>query len=137
MPDKPHPFVQLLRSDPRYSVEAYQLVQNALTYAHEVLKYGDSEDIDPDADEPAERHISGQQLCEAIRQYASEQFGLMAKVVLNSWGLHQTRDFGEIVFNLIEIEHMRKSDADTRQDFHEVFDFDEAFQQQFQISRPD
>ena len=50
-----------------------------------------------------ERHLTGQELCEAIRQYAVEEFGYLAKSVLNSWGVYKTRDFGNIVFNLIEI----------------------------------
>ena len=55
-----------------------------------------------------QRHVSGQELCEAIRRYALEQYGYMAKTVLNSWGIHGTNDFGEIVFNLIRIGQMRK-----------------------------
>ena len=56
-----------------------------------------------------ERHITGQQLCEASRQLALEQYGMMAKVVLNSWGVHTTGDLGEIVYNLIRMEQMSKS----------------------------
>ncbi len=48
-------------------------------------------------------------MCEAIRLYALEQYGYMAKTVLNSWGVHNTGDFGEIVFNLIRIEQMKKT----------------------------
>ena len=49
----------------------------------------------------------------------------------------ETGDFGNIVFNLIEIECMNKSEHDRRKDFDDVYDFDEAFQQQFQISLPE
>jgi uncharacterized repeat protein (TIGR04138 family) len=80
-----------------------------------------------------ERHMTGQQLCEAIRQYALEQFGLMAKAVLNSWGVHNTGDIGNIVFNLIEIGQMRKTKQDTREDFENVFDFDTALVRDFKI----
>ena len=73
-----------------------------------------------------ERHLSGQELCEAIRRYAIDQFGLMAKCVLNNWGLHETGDIGEIVFNLIGIEQMRKTVHDRREDFDHVFDFQTA-----------
>ncbi len=85
----------------------------------------------------AERHLTGQQLCEAIRRYALEQYGYMAKCVLNSWGIHTTGDFGEIVFNLIRIGHMRKTDTDRREDFDGVFDFDTALRQGFQITLPE
>ncbi|HTQ37983.1 MAG TPA: Minf_1886 family protein [Pirellulales bacterium] len=81
-----------------------------------------------------ERHMTGQQLCEAIRQYALEQFGLMAKAVLNSWGVRSTSDIGNIVFNLIEIGQMRKTKQDSREDFNDVFDFDTALVRDFKIT---
>ena len=87
-------------------------------------------------DEP-ERHVTGQQLCEAMRRYAHEQYGRLAKQVLNHWGITSTGDFGEIVFNLIEIGQMRKTPDDRREDFDDVFDFDEAFEHGFQIQPVD
>ena len=74
---------------------------------------------------------------EAIRQYGIEQYGYMAKVVLNSWGVTSTGDFGDVVYNLITIGLMKKSKSDRREDFDNCFDFDEAFQQQFQITPPE
>ena len=88
-------------------------------------------------DEEPERHVSGQELCEAMRLYAQDQYGYLAKNVLNHWGLETTKDFGEIVFNLIEIGQMRKTASDAREDFDGVFDFDEGFQRSYQISLPD
>jgi uncharacterized repeat protein (TIGR04138 family) len=70
-------------------------------------------------------------LCEAIRQYAVEEFGYLAKSVLNSWGIYKTRDFGNIVFNLIEIGRMKKTREDRLEDFDDVYDFDAAFRQSF------
>jgi uncharacterized repeat protein (TIGR04138 family) len=88
-------------------------------------------------DENAERHLTGQELCEAIRLYALEQFGYMAQCVLNSWGIQKTGDFGEIVFNLIRIGQMRKTSQDRREDFDDVFDFEAGLRQSFQIKRPE
>jgi uncharacterized repeat protein (TIGR04138 family) len=61
----------------------------------------------------------------------------MAKTVLNSWGVNSTGDFGEIVYNLIAIKEMRKSEADRREDFDDVYDFEEAFVRQFEIKMPE
>ncbi len=94
------------------------------------------DELDDGEGEP-ERHVSGQELCEAMRQYAHEQYGYLAKNVLNHWSIYSTSDFGEIVFNLIEIEQMRKTPHDHREDFDNVFDFDEGFQQNFEFSAPD
>ena len=132
-----HPIFQLLKDDPRYTLDAYQFVRDALSYAQEVLGMVEKAPPSQDEDPPPEAHLTGQQLCEAIRQYALEQYGLMSKVVLNNWGIHSTSDFGDIVYNLIEIGLMKKSDSDRRKDFDGVYDFESAFQQQFKITRPE
>lgn len=79
-------------------------------------------------------HVTGQQLCEGIRQYALAQFGLMSKVVLNSWGVYSTSDFGEIVYNLIKVGVLKKSPRDRRAHFDAVYDFDEAFASEDAVS---
>jgi uncharacterized repeat protein (TIGR04138 family) len=133
-------------------------VRDALSYAQDVLGMGAESNIE-EGDDPAakearkwikelpaelatqlgehartERHLTGQELCHAIREYALQQYGMMAKVVLNSWGVHSTSDIGNIVYNLIDIGLMRKSNEDRREDFDDVYDFQQAFEKQFQIS---
>lgn len=142
MADPAQELSDLLRQDRRYKIEAYAFVFDALGYAHKVLGMGavrSSEEGEGEGGEEgsaSERHLTGQQLCEAIRQYALEQYGYMAKCVLNSWGVYKTGDFGEIVFNLIRIGQMRKTKEDRREDFDDVFDFDTGLTQSFQIKRP-
>ncbi len=135
-----HPLRIVLERDSRYPVEAYEFVRDALTYAHEVMGLGANGDKSEGPE--AERHLTGQELCEAGRRLALEQFGLMAKVVLNSWGIHSTGDIGEIVYNLIGVDLMRKSELDRREDFDDVFDFQKAFRDEFDFAaslreRPD
>ena len=79
------------------------------------------------------RHVTGQQLCEACRLYAIEQYGYLAKIVLANWGIRSTGDFGDLVYNLIRIEQMRKSATDRREDFDDVYDFADAFEPQFEF----
>jgi uncharacterized repeat protein (TIGR04138 family) len=141
MIDPSHPISKLLQEDRRYKLDAYAFVFEALNYAHTKLgmgsdRPGEEEESDEGGRE-AGRHLSGQQLCEAIRQYALEQYGYMAKCVLNSWGVHSTSDFGEIVFNLIGIGQMRKTSDDQREDFDNVFDFVTGLQQSFKITLPE
>lgn len=136
MSAQPHPILQLLERDTRYKLEAYQFVREALAYAQDQLGM-----VQPPAghhagEPPADAHLTGQQLCEAVRRLALEQFGLMARVVLNSWGVWSTSDFGEIVYNLIGIGMMKKSPSDRREDFDDVFDFEEAFDRGFKITPP-
>ena len=61
----------------------------------------------------------------------SQQYGMLAKSVLNEWGVRTTGDFGEIVFNLIDIGQMKKTDSDRREDFENVFDFDDGLRDAF------
>jgi uncharacterized repeat protein (TIGR04138 family) len=145
MLDPSHPIAQLLTEDQRYPFEAYVFLFEALHYAQSVLDMGTERPgeapLPPtqaasEEEEVKERHVTGQELCEAIRRYALEQYGYMAKTVLNNWGIHNTGDFGEIVFNLIRVGQMRKTPSDTRVDFENVYDFDAAFRQGFKISPP-
>ncbi len=135
MSGQQHPIIELLKRDPRYKLEAYQFVRDALAYAQRDLGMGAPLSEREQAEPPPDAHLTGQQLCEAIRQLALEQFGLMSRVVLRSWGITATGDFGEIVYNLIEIGLMKKSESDRREDFDHVFDFEEAFERQFKITR--
>ena len=75
----------------------------------------------------------GRSCCEGIRRWRLRQFGLMARTVLSMWGIARTDDFGEIVFNLIEAELMSKTDEDSRDDFRDVYDLDEALVHGFRI----
>jgi uncharacterized repeat protein (TIGR04138 family) len=152
--DPSHPLFQLLQRDRRYTLDAYLFVLEALTFAQESLGMGhepESGDLEPmPVEEPAakprsrrrsrrqpERHVSGQELCEAARRYGLQQYGFLAPTVLATWGLRRTEDFGEIVFNMIEIGQMRKTKADKREDFHGVYDFDDAFARDLSFVVPD
>lgn len=124
--------IELMQQDQRYHLEAYQFVREALQYAQKVMKMPAIKDEGNEAKQ--DHHLTGQQLCQAIREFALEQFGFMAKTVLNSWGVHTTGDFGEIVYNLIRIKEMRKSKSDRRDDFDDQYDFDVAFEPRFELS---
>jgi len=80
-------------------------------------------------DEP--RHISGQELAAGVRGLALERYGPMARAVLEHWGIHTTEDIGDIVFAMVEFGILTKQDEDRREDFRDVFDFAEAFEQNY------
>ncbi|TWT91773.1 Minf_1886 family protein [Stieleria varia] len=127
---------KLLKDDPRYKPEAYQFIREALHFAQENLsELNQAEYVVRPSEEDGPRHITGQQLCEACRLYAIEQFGFLAGMVLAKWGVHSTGDFGEMVYNLIRIDQMRKSDSDRREDFDDVYPFDNAFEPHFRVAR--
>ena len=99
--------------DGRYHINASRFVYEALDYTVKQLE--------------KKRHISGRELLEGIKNLAIEQFGALAIMVFDVWGLHKTDDFGNIVFNLVEAEMMSRSEDDTRDDFHDVYKFRDVF----------
>jgi uncharacterized repeat protein (TIGR04138 family) len=143
MLDPKHPIALLLKEDRRYKFDAYVLVFEALNYAHKVMGLGSKQPIESEEEveetsaKAEERHLTGQELCEAIRLYALDQYGYMAKSVLKSWGVTCTGDFGEIVFNLIRIGQMRKTKHDRREHFDNVYDFNDALSKDYKITLPD
>ncbi len=104
-----------------YPRSAYNFVQEGLGYTVSKL-HGDPKKVDP-----AKRHISGQQLCYGLRDYAITRYGLLARSVLEHWNIHRTDDFGRIVYALIECGQLSCSEEDRIEDFASVYSFDEAF----------
>src|SRR5262245_17587161 len=136
------PLVKLLAEDRRYKLEAYQFVGAGLEYSQEVLGLGkpgprSRRKQDGEEGERVVRHVSGQDLCLALKRFAHAQFGYLAKLVLASWGIHATNDFGEIVYNLIKIGKMSKSETDRREDFDNVYNFEKALVKEFAITKED
>ena len=113
---------QIIARDPRYELAAYFFIYEALAYTQKALGR-DGPDLTP-----AQRHVSGQELLNGIREYAAHLFGPLAPTVFRSWRVRRTEDFGEIVFNLVERGLLGKTDKDAREDFAGGFDFDRAFE---------
>lgn len=109
-----------------YPREAYEFVHQGLAFTASRV-HGDGR---PD---PKPRHVSGQQLCEGLREYALAQWGLLARSVLRRWNVTATLDFGRIVFALIEAGQMQKTDEDSIDDFKNVFDFATGFDGAYRI----
>jgi len=145
MEDEIYSLHKLLKKDTRYPLPAYVFVREALGYASDILNLGSESspvetevqlDLDSkqeELDPVVERHLTGQELCEAIRLYAINEFGYMAKVVLENWGITQTQDFGNIVYNMIDVGLMKKSPRDSRAHFDDVYDFEAVFDRDFEM----
>src|ERR1700761_2571939 len=108
---------KILDKDPRYSRDAYHFLRDALNYTQSAIS----------KENRNERHVTGQQLLDGIRQYALQQFGPMTITVFEDWGIHGCKDFGELVFNMVENGFLTKTDRDSREDFQNGYDFTEAF----------
>ena len=108
---------QLQERNPRFHGKAYLFLLSSL---HAVMR---------NLDEP--RHISGQELAQGVRELALERYGPMARTVLEHWGIHATEDLGDIVFTLVDLGVLIKQTGDSRADFTDVFDFEDAFERNY------
>jgi len=111
------------KDDPRYARGVYYFLRQALDFSlKELHKRGELDQTN---------HLSGQQLLEGIRLFAIKQYGPMARSVLEYWGVKECRDFGNIVFNLVECQVLGKTDRDSPEDFAGGYDFKDAFDRPF------
>jgi uncharacterized repeat protein (TIGR04138 family) len=113
---------QILAKDPRYQRDAYLFLREALDYTQKLVGKENGGKV---------RHVTGQELLDGIRQFALEQFGPMTLTVFEEWGVRKGSDFGEIVFNLLEIGLLAKTEKDDRADFQGGYDFEDAFRKPF------
>jgi uncharacterized repeat protein (TIGR04138 family) len=127
--DFPRIVAQICKEDARFDRKAYDFVRLGLDHTVKEIRKKDT------ARTGKSRHVSGPELLEGLRVYALDQYGPLAKTVLNSWGVRRCRDFGEIVFNLIEYNAFSKTDSDRREDFSDVYDFDDVFVKPFQPTK--
>ena len=123
MSDRPEKrLYEVIQADGRYPPDAFAFLQVGLVRAVREV-YG--EDTEADEDQP--HHVSGRQLCDALRDEGKDRWGMLARTVLNRWNIHETLDFGKMVYLLVENDLMQKTEKDSVEDFRDVFDFDEAF----------
>ncbi len=112
----------ILAKDPRYTRDAYHFLREALDFTQKIISKENKGKV---------RHVTGQELLDGIRQYALQQFGPMTVTVFEEWGIHHCKDFGEMVFNMVENSLLAKTERDSREDFQDGYEFTEAFQKPF------
>ena len=112
----------ILAKDERFQRDAYLFMREALDFTQKLVGRENSGKV---------RHVTGQELLDGLRQYALQQFGPMTTTVFEEWGIRTCQNFGEIVFNMVEIGLLAKTDKDTRDDFQNGYDFTDAFRKPF------
>ncbi len=104
---------EIAENDGRFSKEGFLFILAALEYT--ILKL------------PERRHLTGEEFSIGVAKYAREQYGYLAKTVLNNWGITRTIDYGEIVYLLIDFGLMSKTEEDKKEDFGDIYDFNDEF----------
>ncbi len=108
---------QIRLREPRFHEHAYLFVLAALEFEQARLT--------------ARRHVNGRELAAAVRDLALEKFGVMARLVLDHWGVRATADVGDIVFAMVDLGLLMSQPNDSRLDFVDVYEFDEVFEQAY------
>ncbi|HEY5086039.1 MAG TPA: Minf_1886 family protein [Gemmatimonadaceae bacterium] len=108
---------QIRQHESRYEEGAYLFILAALEYSQAQLQ--------------VRRHITGKELAVACRDLAIERYGIMARIVLERWGVASTDDIGAVVFTLVDLGFLASQASDTRDQFSDVYDFFEAFERRY------
>lgn len=116
----------ICKEDTRFDRKAYDFIRLGLDHTVKELKNKESS-----SKAGRSRHVSGPELLEGLRVYALDQFGPLTKTVLESWGIRRCADFGDIVFNLIEYNVFSKTENDRKEDFSDLYTFEDAFVKPF------
>lgn len=126
----------VLARDPRYPIQAYAFVFEALEYTKTLKKrsHARARARGKESGFARTRHVTGRELCEGARRLALNHYGLMALTVLGLWGIRSTSDLGEIVYNLIASGDLEKTQTDSRADFDNVFDFETALRRDYVLA---
>ena len=120
----------ICKEDTRFDRKAYDFIRLGLDHTVKELKNKETS-----SKASRSRHVSGPELLEGLRVYALEQFGPLTKTVLESWGIRRCSDFGDIVFNLIEYNVFSKTENDRREDFSDLYTFEDAFVKPFLLAK--
>ena len=109
-------------TDPRYGKGAYYFIREALDHTLKNLEKDKSKN---------KGHVSGMQLLDGIRDFALDRFGPMTLTIMEHWNIRKCRDFGDIVFNLVDFGILGRTENDSLDDFEDGYNFKDAFEQPF------
>ena len=115
-------FDRIRLRESRYDERAYLFVLAALEFVQQRL--------------PERRHLGGRELAEGCRDLALARYGVLARTVLEHWGLRRSEDIGEVVFALVNTGLLMSQPTDTKEDFVQAFDFHEAFDSAYPWTTP-
>lgn len=130
--------------DGRFRVEAYHFVLDSLDHTLALRAApaappagGPAAPVPPPppvprTGPPGPSNVTGKDLLGGFRELALDRFGALAREVLRTWGLTRTDDVGAIVFNMVEAGLLQRTATDSAADYHEVFDFEYAFDRGFE-----
>ena len=124
MSDKNFPEVikEIHEQDDRFGKGAYYFIREARDHTLKSMEKDRGKN---------KGHVSGHELLEGIRDYALDRFGPMTLALMDHWNIKKCRDFGDIVFNLVDHGILGRTENDSLADFEGGYNFKEAFEKPF------
>ena len=123
---------KICEEDDTFPPMAYCFVRDSVHKALDNIAKAKRQNLFADDDPP---DIKGADLCRFFRDTLINRFGPSAIDVLDTWNIKQTNDFGKIVYKLISVEILGKSERDSIEDFDNVYDFIEEFVLPYKLGR--
>ena len=108
---------RIRQREQRFDERAYLFVLAALEYRQQQL--------------PERRHVTGRELAVSCRDLALDRFGVMARIVLEHWGVRSTADIGDVVFTLVDLGLLMSQPNDSRDEFIGVYEFGKEFEREY------
>lgn len=99
----------IMRVHDEYAPDAYDFLRQALDSS--LRRYKKDEN---------NKHLSAEELYLGLCSHALEEYGPMAKYVLQYWGINSSKDVGQIVFYLVEAKVFGKQEDDSIEQFHHL-----------------
>ena len=100
----------MLDKDRRYSFEAYRYLVDRLL-----------------GDKVVGSHVKTKDLLKKFKETGIKDFGPLAGMVFEDWGLRSTEDIGNVLRNLVDHRFIYMNANDDFGDFRDGYDFREAF----------
>ncbi|MBQ4613576.1 MAG: hypothetical protein IJB31_01440 [Akkermansia sp.] len=112
----------IMSRHPEYAPDAYDFMRQALDFT-----------MEQQPTEKKGKHLDAQELYLGTCAYALEQYGTMAREVLAFWGVNNSSDVGDLVYNLIEVGVFGKQEGDTREQFDHLPPMEELLIEPFLV----
>ena len=70
-----------------------------------------------------------------MRDLALDKFGVLARMVLEHWGVKHSANIGDVVFALVDCGLLQALPTDSRDDFVGAVDFGRSFERDYPWAR--
>lgn len=116
---------EICSENPLIPKQAYHFLRESMDFTSEKCKENGADN----------NHVTAVELLNGFKDFSLTQFGPMAATVFREWNINHCQDIGTMVYALIDKGIFSKQDSDRKEDFMEVYSFQEAFISPFKVEK--